>query len=32
LESLAERIGVDFTTNDLQSLINWTEKELRNAK
>jgi predicted transcriptional regulator len=32
LESLAERIGVDFTTNDLQSLINWTEKELRKAK
>ena len=27
LESLSERIGVDFTTNDLQSLINWTEKE-----
>lgn len=32
LESLSERIGVDFTTNDLQSLINWTEKELRNMK
>lgn len=30
LESLSEHIGVDFMAKDLQSLINWTEKELRN--
>lgn len=31
LESLSEHIGVDFMAKDLQSLINWTEKELRNV-
>jgi hypothetical protein len=30
LESLSELIGVDFMAKDLQSLINWTEKESRN--
>jgi predicted transcriptional regulator len=31
LESLSEHIGVDFMAKDLQSLINWTEKESRNV-
>jgi predicted transcriptional regulator len=32
LESLSESIGADFVTDDLQSLINWTETELGNIK
>ena len=32
LESLSKRIGVDFITNDLQSLVNWTEMEIRNSR
>jgi hypothetical protein len=32
LESLSERMGADFATDDLQSLINWTETELGSIK